>query len=132
MNLDQTLLIRCNMLTCGVKNWEENFIFCIYIHTQLLLMLSKNNRYHLNISAAVDHMNSTSIVVMEMWQRRVTKLYSTISNRNHITVIPPKSAADKFLSLHNKISATASSRIIRINSWIIICQNFIKVTLLYM
>jgi len=41
-------------------------IFYIYIHGDYIRVMLSKNRYHLNISAAVDHMNSTSIVVMEM------------------------------------------------------------------
>jgi hypothetical protein len=45
---------------------------------------------------------------MEMWQKRVTKLYSTTSKRNHMIVIPIKSATDTFLFFHNNTSATAN------------------------
>lgn len=71
-------------------------------------IIQNGQGYHFKISARVDQIKTRSIVVMEMWQRKVTKLYSTTSNRNHITVIAIKSAADTFLFLHNNKSATAN------------------------
>lgn len=53
-------------------------------------------------------MKNTSIAVMEMWQRKVMKLYWTTSKRNHMTVTPIKSAADTIRFLHNNKSATAN------------------------
>lgn len=64
----------------------------------------------MKISAAVRHMNTTSIVVIEMWLTRVTKLYSTTSNRNHTKVVPAKRAADTFTFFHSSTFATARSR----------------------
>lgn len=59
--------------------------------------------------AALDQMKSTSIPRSAMWQRSVTKLYSATSNRNHINVAPARIPADKFLSLHSMMSATAKT-----------------------
>lgn len=53
-------------------------------------------------------MKNTSIAVMELWQRKVMKLYWTTSKRNHMTVTPIKSAADTIRFLHNNKSATAN------------------------
>jgi hypothetical protein len=64
--------------------------------------------YHPKISAPTHHKKNKSIEVMEMWQRRVTKLYSTTSKRNHMTVIPIKCVADTVLFFHNNKSATAN------------------------
>lgn len=64
--------------------------------------------YHLKNSAPVHQMKKMSMEVIEIWQMRVTKLYSTTSNKNHNTVIPNSNPADIFLSFHNSMSATAS------------------------
>lgn len=75
----------------------------------LMYIISKREVLdHLKISAPMHHKKNKSIEVMEMWQRRETKLYSTTSKRNHMTVIPIKSVADTVLFFHNNTSATAN------------------------
>lgn len=63
--------------------------------------------YLLKKEAPLHQMKRTSIAVMEMWHRRVRKLYSTTSNRNHTTVAAPKIKPDNSLFLHKTMSATA-------------------------
>jgi hypothetical protein len=57
--------------------------------------------------AAFEAMKITSIVKMAIWQRSGTILYSTTSKRNHISVAPARTPADKFLSFHSRMSAAA-------------------------
>ncbi|RRT82030.1 hypothetical protein B296_00013575 [Ensete ventricosum] len=61
-------------------------------------------------AATFDQMNTTSMVVMEMWHSSVRKWYSATSNRNQITVAPARTPADKYLFLHSKMSATITPR----------------------
>lgn len=63
--------------------------------------------YLLKKEAPLHQMKRTSIAVMEMWHRRVRKLYSTTSNRNQTTVAAPKIKPDNSLFLHKTMSATA-------------------------
>lgn len=61
-------------------------------------------------AATFDQMNTTSMVVMEMWHSSVRKWYSATSNRNQMTVAPARTPADKYLFLHSKMSATTTPR----------------------
>lgn len=54
---------------------------------------------------AFDHKNRIESAKIKMWQIRVSKWYSSNSNRIHAAVAPPSTPADIFLSLHKKTSA---------------------------
>jgi len=57
---------------------------------------------------ALDHKNSNARARIKQWQTKVTRLYSSNSNRTHIAVAPPSTPADIFLFLHRKTSAAIS------------------------
>ena len=92
---------------------------CIYLgimHGNYILYLwstqwiEKTNEryihYQLRKSEAVDQIKKISMEVMEAWQIRVMKLYSTTSIKNQKTLTPIANVAAIFGSLHSKISAT--------------------------
>jgi hypothetical protein len=63
--------------------------------------------YMLRSGAALDQMKTTSMATAAIWQRSGIMLYSTTSNRYHISVAPARTPADTFLSFHSRTSATA-------------------------
>lgn len=70
------------------------------------------------------------MAMMEIWQRRDTKLYSATWNRNHMIVDPIRTAADMFLFLHNSMSATVNITKINLMSFNLklVCFIFSHVT----
>lgn len=60
---------------------------------------------------ALDHKNKMARARIKMWQTRVSKWYSSNSNRTHRAVAPPSTLADTFLFLHKKTSAAAARRL---------------------
>jgi len=70
----------------------------------------KRNPYMFKSGAAFDQMKMTNMVRMAIWQRSGIMLYSTTSNRYHISVAPRRTPADKFLSFHSRTSATARGK----------------------
>jgi hypothetical protein len=58
--------------------------------------------------AAFDQMKITSMAKMAIWESSGITLYSTTSKRNQINVAPRRTPADKFLSFHSRMSATAN------------------------
>jgi len=70
----------------------------------------KRNSYMFKSGAAFDQMKMTNMARMAIWQRSGIMLYSTTSNRYHISVAPRRTPADKFLSFHSRTSATARGK----------------------
>jgi len=70
----------------------------------------KRNSYMFKSGAAFDQMKMTNMARMAIWQRSGIMLYSTTSNRYHISVAPMRTPADKFLSFHSRTSATARGK----------------------
>ncbi|CAO2204436.1 unnamed protein product [Urochloa humidicola] len=67
----------------------------------------KRNSYMSRSGAAFDQMKITNMARMAIWERSGIMLYSTTSNRYQINVAPTRTPADKFLSFHSRMSATA-------------------------
>jgi len=70
----------------------------------------KRNSYMFKSGAAFDQMKMTNMARMAIWQRSGIMLYSTTSNRYHISVAPRRTPADKFLSFHSRTSTTARGK----------------------
>ena len=56
---------------------------------------------------ALDHRKSIAKESINIWQTRVIKWYSSISNRTHNAVAPPSTLPEIFLFLHRTTSAAA-------------------------
>lgn len=59
---------------------------------------------------ALDHKNKPARTRITAWQIKVSRWYSTNSNRTHKAVATPRAAADIFLFLQRRISASASAQ----------------------
>ena len=92
-----------------VKKKLRNYIF-LWLKQEIENINQRFIHYQLRKSEAVDQMKKRSIEVMEAWQTRVMKLYSTTSNKNHKRLTPITSVAAIFGSLHNIISATVNQK----------------------
>jgi len=68
---------------------------------------NRSRAYLLMRVEALDHKNSTRRVTIKRWQINVRKLYSNTSKSAHTAVTVARTAAEIFLSLHRRISATA-------------------------
>lgn len=88
-----------------VKKKLRNYIF-LWLKQDIENINQRFIHYQLRKSEAVDQMKKRSIEVMEAWQTRVMKLYSTTSIKNQKTLTPIANVAAIFGSLHSKISAT--------------------------
>ena len=59
---------------------------------------------------AFDQRKSTASERMRQWQTRLSKWYSSSSNKTHIAVAPPRTPAETFLFLHRKTSAAEQTK----------------------
>ena len=68
---------------------------------------------------ALDHKNNPARPSIKPWQTKVSRLYSSNSNRTQIAVATPRTPPDIFLFLHRSTSAAAPQN----NMWSISDQN---------
>jgi hypothetical protein len=96
----------------AMQNWFVEFLLpapCVIVEFSIScdVLCRKRNKYMFTSGAAFDQMKITSMARMAIWQRSGIMLYSTTSNRYHISVAPTRTPADKFLSFQSRMSATA-------------------------
>ena len=99
----------------AMQNWLVEFLLpvpCAIVEFSIShdVLCRKRNPYMFKSGAAFDQMKMTNMVRMAIWQRSGIMLYSTTSNRYHISVAPRRTPADKFLSFHSRTSATARGK----------------------
>jgi len=99
----------------AMQNWLVEFLLlvpCAIVEFSIScdVLCRKRNSYMFKSGAAFDQMKMTNMARMAIWQRSGIMLYSTTSNRYHISVAPRRTPADKFLSFHSRTSATARGK----------------------
>jgi len=99
----------------AMQNWLVEFLLlvpCAIVEFSIScdVLCRKRNSYMFKSGAAFDQMKMTNMARMAIWQRSGIMLYSTTSNRYHISVAPRRTPADKFLSFHSRTSTTARGK----------------------